>query len=332
MSATAPAAARNRRRLLAALGVLGLVGLIAWTAGRAIDPAAFERAFSDVHWPWVILSAAAYAVCQVTSALVWHHGLAAGGIDSVSRIRAIGTHWIARGASEFATTPVGDAARLAVLRRHPPTAGACGWRIAGSIGAYRLIDGAVSFMIVAALALAVPLPPGYSAIRWVGAGVLVTMALIVVVLWRVGPAAGMRPVPRRFRPRVRRITRGAALFTSRRRFAWAMALQVATVVGRIGSLAALLAAFGIPAAAAPLVFCLTVLAGLLAISPGGIGIREAAVVPVVMATYGVAAEPVLAFSLAVQATGLVVSAAGALAALAVVRLTASRPAGAPARP
>lgn len=325
MSAPAPpASARIRSRLLAALGLLALVGLAAWGAGRAIDPAAFERAFTAVHWPWVILSAAAYAACQVTSALVWHHGLAAGGIASVSRGRAIGAHWIARGASEFVTTPVGDAARVAVLRRHPETARACGWRIAGSIGAYRLLDGAVSFMIVAALALAVPLPDGYGAIRWLGAGVLVAMALIVLVLWRVGIENGMRPVPRRLRPGVLRVTRGAALFTSRRRFAWAIGLQLATIVGRMGSLAALLVAFGIPPSAAPLVFCLTMLAGLLAISPGGIGIREAAVVPVVVATYGVAAEPVLAFSLAVQATALVVSVIGALAALAAARLAAPR--------
>src|SRR5690606_9644692 len=124
------------------------------------------------------------------------------------RLRAIGTHWIARGASELATTPVGDAARLAVLRRHPRTADACRWRIAGSIGAYRVLDGAVSFMIVAVLALAVPLPPGYGAIRWVGAGVLVAMALIILLAWRFGPAAGLRPVPRRLRPRIRRLTRG----------------------------------------------------------------------------------------------------------------------------
>ena len=45
-----------------------------------------------------------------------------------------------------------------------------------------------------------------------------------------------------------------------------------------------------------------VLTGELAISPGNAGVREAALVPVLVATYGRGAAPALAFSLGIQAT------------------------------
>lgn len=310
----------SRRRVALIALTLAVLAFAAWTASRNIQPGALEAAFANVDWTWVVLSCLAYAVCQSTSALVWHVGLSAGGLSAVSRLHALGAHWIARGATEFVPTPVGDAARVAALRRHPAAHEGGALRIVGSIGAYRLVDGFVSFIVMAVLTLVVPLPAGYSGLRWLAGGVLGCMALLGVVGWRIGPERAGRLVPRRLRPVVTQVACGAAMLSRRRHMAGAVGLQLLTVLGRIASLAALLHAFGMPAAAAPLVFCLMVLAGLVAISPGGIGVREAAVVPVLVATYGLATEPVLAFSLAVQATGLVVSVIGAAAALATVQL------------
>ena len=85
-----------------------------------------------------------------------------------------------------------------------------------------------------------------------------------------------------------------------------------------------------PAAAAPLVFGLMIVSGYLAISPGGAGVREAAVVPVLVTTYGLTAAPVLAFSLGVQAIALAVSVLGALVALVLERRRSAAPSPGPA--
>jgi uncharacterized membrane protein YbhN (UPF0104 family) len=316
----------QRHRLILAACVVAVLGLAAVGASRAIRPEAFRDAFADVQWTWVVLSALAYAACQFTSALVWHTGLRAAGLREIGRAHAIGAHWIARGATEFVPAPVGEAARVAALRRHEVAREAGAARIVGSIGAYRLVDGAVSFSVVALLVVVMP-PPGDAAfVRWVALAVVGALALAALSAWRVGPERGMRLIPRRMRPTAAHLADGARLLASRRHIGAAVCLQLVTVAGRIVSLAALLVAFGIPAEAAPLVYCLTTLTGLIAISPGGIGVREAAVVPVVALAHGLTVEPVLAFSLAVQATALVVSVLGASAALAAAppRLRAAR--------
>ena len=71
-----------------------------------------------------------------------------------------------------------------------------------------------------------------------------------------------------------------------------------------------------------------VLSGVVAISPGNVGVRDAAIVPALVATYGLSAEPALAFSLGIQATALGVSLLGAGVALVLMRL--SRPGPLPA--
>lgn len=323
-----PSIRLSRRSLILAACAVAVVALAAVGAARVIRPDAFRDAFADVQWTWVALSALAYAACQLTSALVWHAGLQAAGLRDIGRAHVIGAHWIARGATEFVPAPVGEAARVAALRRHDTAREAGTARIVGSIGAYRLVDSGVSFTVVAVLVVAMP-PPGDAAVlRWLGVGIAVALATAALVAWRVGPERALRMVPSRARPLAGHLADGGRLLASRRHIGGALALQLATVAGRILSLAALLVAFGLPAEAAPLVYCLTTLAALVAISPGGIGVREAAVVPVVAVAHGLAVEPVLAFSLAVQATALVVSVIGASAALAAAppKIRAARPA------
>jgi uncharacterized membrane protein YbhN (UPF0104 family) len=73
------------------------------------------------------------------------------------------------------------------------------------------------------------------------------------------------------------------------------------------------------------------MSGLIAISPGGVGVREAALVPALVATYGLGANTVVAFSLGVQATALGVSLVGAALALLMTRFWPPLPAAAVSR-
>ena len=83
----------------------------------------------------------------------------------------------------------------------------------------------------------------------------------------------------------------------------AVGLQLVAVCCRVASLAALLHASG--CRAQPPSWCvLMVLSGVVADFPGNVGVRDAALVPALVATYGLSAEPALAFSLGIQATAL----------------------------
>lgn len=319
-----------RRRLLlgAAAGAVGLLAVVG--ASRTIRPGEFAAAFADVAWGWVGISAAIYVVAQVTSALVWHAGLRAGGLGAVGRGHTLGAHWIARGASEFVPAAVGEAARVGVVLRHPAAREGGALRVLGSIGSFRVVDGGVSLIVVAAIVLALPLPEGTGAVRWVALATAGGVALVALLAWRLGAERFELLVPRRARPGVRRLAFGARMLSSRRHLRAAVVMQVVTIAGRILSLAALLVAFGLPAEAGPVIYCLTTLAAFIAISPGGLGVREAAVVPVLAVGYGMAVEGALAVSLAIQALGLVLSVIAA--AISVVALRVREiPAPAPAK-
>ena len=190
------------------------------------------------------------------------------------------------------------------------------------MGAFTLLDGVVTFGVVAAATTVAPLPSGFAPIRWAAGLMLAGLIVSVIVLWRFGGSRLSVLVPRRARGLIQTFGRGAGLLACRRSIVIAAILQLCAIGLRILSLAALLAAFGLPAAAAPLVFGLMIVSGYLAISPGGAGVREAAVVPVVVTTYGLTAAPVLAFSLGVQAIALAVSVLGALVALVLERRSA----------
>ncbi len=318
---------RFRRPLLAAVAVV-VLGVTAWGVMNAADPARLRDSFTGVSWPWILAACAAYAATQVTSALVWKVGLDAGGLGAINRGHVIRAHWLGRGACELLPAHLGEAVRYAAVRRHPAADGG-GVRIAGSMGAFKLLDGVVTFAVVAAATTVAPLPAGFTPVRWAAGLMLAGLIVSVVVLWRFGGSRLAFLVPRRARALFDTFSRGAGLLACRRSILVAGGLQLVAIGLRILSLAALLAAFGLPAAAAPLVFGLMIVSGYLAISPGGAGVREAAVVPVLVTTYGLTAAPVLAFSLGVQAIALVVSVAGALIALVLER-RASGPAPATA--
>jgi len=308
---------RLRRPLIAAVALV-VLGVTAWGVMNAADPSRLRDSFTGVEWPWIVAASAAYAATQVTSALVWKVGLDAGGLGAIGRGHVIRAHWLGRGACELLPAHLGEAVRYAAVRRHPAADGG-GMRIAGSMGAFKLLDGVVTFAVVAAATTVAPLPAGFTPIRWAAGLMLGGLVIAVVVLWRFGGSRLAVLVPRRARGLLDTFGSGAGLLACRRSILAAAALQLGAIGLRILSLAALLAAFGLPAAAAPLVFGLMIVSGYLAISPGGAGVREAAVVPVLVTTYGLTAAPVLAFSLGVQAIALAVSLAGALVALVLER-------------
>jgi uncharacterized membrane protein YbhN (UPF0104 family) len=295
---------------------------------NAADPGRLRDSFTGVSWPWIVAACAAYAATQLASALVWKVGLDAGGLGEIDRAHVIRAHLLGRGACELLPAHLGEAVRYAAVRRHPAADGG-GVRIAGSMGAFKLIDGVVTFAVVAAATTVAPLPHGFTPIRWAAGLMLGGLLVSVVILWRFGGSRLAVLVPRRARGFMETFSGGAGLLACRRSIVIATCLQLMAIGLRILSLAALLAAFGLPAAAAPLVFGLMIVSGYLAISPGGAGVREATVVPVLVTTYGLTAAPVLAFSLGVQAIALVVSVLGALVALVLER-RAAVPGAAPA--
>jgi uncharacterized membrane protein YbhN (UPF0104 family) len=318
------------RRALVGLGIVAMLALAAWGAEKAIQPDALQAAFARVSWPWVAVAAVAYMLSQVSSALVWAVGLAAGGLGGVGRRHVLSAHWIGRGASELLPAQLGEAVRYAAIRRHPVAREGCGWRVAGSMGAFKLVDGLVTFVVVALAAIVMPLPDSVAGLRWVAGAVLAATVLFFWGVWRIGPARLTRFLPRFMGRPVDAFAQGAALLTRGRDTLIAVGLQLAAICARVVMIAALLHAFGIPAQAALLVLALMVLSGMLPISPGGVGVREAALVPVLVATYNLATEMALAFSLGVQATALAVSLTGAGLALAAQRLwPPARPAEAP---
>jgi uncharacterized membrane protein YbhN (UPF0104 family) len=305
--------ALSRRTILATLTV-AVVALAAWGAAHTIHPGALGEAFGAVSWLWVAAAAVAYAAAQVSSAMVWGVGLAAGGVP-VERRHVMSAHWIGRGAAELLPAHLGEGVRFAAIRRHPEAAARGSWRIAGSMGAFKVVDGLVTFVVVAVATIAMPLPPAVAGLRWIALGTLVGLALALFAAWRLGPERLARLLPRPIRKATQGFGQGAALLTNPREATAAVGIQLVAIGGRVVSLAALLHAFGIPASAALLVFALTVMSGILPVSPGGVGVREAALVPVLVAAYGLGTEAALAFSLGVHATALFVSLIGAALAL-----------------
>jgi uncharacterized membrane protein YbhN (UPF0104 family) len=274
------------------------------------------RVLSGADRDLLVLAAALYALAQTASGAMWAVCQRAGGVNGIPMRRALGMHWIARGACELLPVSLGEAVRMCVVRRHPAGAAAGGWRIAGGIAGYKLIDSALTGATVLAVAIALPLPGPASNLRWTATGALV-VAIGVVACWRFGLLGGLtRRVPTRLRGAIGRLGEGAAVLGRPRAARVAALLGGACVAARVGSLAALLAALGTTPAAALLAFSMIVIAGAVPGVPGGAGTREAALVPALAFAHGVPTATALAFSVAVQGIALGVSLLAALAALA----------------
>jgi uncharacterized membrane protein YbhN (UPF0104 family) len=211
---------------------------------------------------------------------------------------------------------LGEAARVALVRRHPAGERAGGWRIAGGIAGYKAIDAAVTSAAVLVIAMAAPLPGPAGGLRWTALAAVLAVAAAAVA-WRLGAARRMVALmPRRTRRAVERLAEGAGVLGDGGAARTAALLGLLAVLARVLSLAALLAALGAPPQAAALAFSVIVLAGVVPAAPGGAGTRELVLIPALALAYGMPASDALAFSLAVQAAALGTSLAVGAAALA----------------
>lgn len=292
---------------LLAVGGAALMGLGSVNVGGAVS--ALGRARPELLGLAVVL----YFVGQTVSGGMWGVCQAAGGVR-VPMATTLGLHWIVRATCELLPMGLGEALRVAAVRRHPDGARAGTWRIAGSLAGYKAIDGAVTAAVVLVIALATPLPGPAAGLRW---SALVAVAGIAggAVAWRLGRARlRARRLPEGLRRVASRMSEGAGVMGDRSAGRLAAMLALLAIAARIGSLAALLGALGIAPQAAPLAFAAIVLAGVVPGAPGGAGTREVVLLPALALAHGVSSTHALAFSVAIQATALATSlVAGAIA-------------------
>jgi uncharacterized membrane protein YbhN (UPF0104 family) len=304
---------------LAALAALGLAVL----ALSQIDVGAVATALAGADPALLGVAVGAYLVGQTLSGAMWATAQRAGGVRGLSLSTALGMHWVARGACELLPASMGEAVRVGLVRRHPSGAEAGAWRIAGGVAGYKLVDAAVTGIAVLAIALVTPMPGPAASLRWTALGAIGVVAAIAVV-WRRG---GLRPVgrlpPGGPRAPAGRLGEGAGVVTDGRAASSAAIYGLLAALARILSLGALLAALGVPVAAAGLAFTVIVLAGIIPGAPGGAGARELVLVPALALAHGVPAESALAFSLMVQVTALATTLVAA--AIALAWLSARRP-------
>ena len=303
---------RNLRAALLTLAIPALV-VLAVASMTSVSPASIAGVLASGRPEWLLASAALYALGHVVSALVWRESVVAAGMGSLPVTQVMRAHWLSRGASEFLPAQLGEVARVAALRERPECRGRL-LRVVGSIGAFKLVDGLFSLLValVIVAAIAAPLLPG-AEFAVLGAMAIVGLAAAGFAVWRTRE----RFLPARARTALEELAAGVGLLRGEHPVAPAVGLQSLATTLRILSLAALLPAYGAPVSAAPVLFALLVLTGLLPISPGGAGVREAAVVPVLIVSHGMGLEAALAVSFATQAVGMLVSLAGAGLALAV---------------
>jgi uncharacterized membrane protein YbhN (UPF0104 family) len=279
-----------------------------------VHPREIAAAFADVSPLWLAAAAAAYALGQLASGLCWHRCLCEAGLRLPAGQTMI-AYWAGRGLGELLPGQLGEAVKLAALRRHPEAARAGWMRTAGSLAAFKVVEAGATFLVVS-LVVASAAPGPLGGLRWVAVGALVLTVLAVPALRMESVRRRLPRLPGAIRRRTAGLAEGGRLLKRPGAAVGAGALAMVSVASRLVFLLALLAAFGITVDAAPMVFCLVMIASMLPVMPGGFGVREAAMVPALVGAYGLAFENGLAFSLGVQATVLGVCLLGGLAALA----------------
>lgn len=314
------------RHALVALAGAVVVAAIVVAARDTFDAGALLSSLAGAHLGWVLVSCALYLLSLVLLGQVWGCALRASLGTDPPTAQVQRAHWLSRAGAEVVPTPVADGIRVAALRRVPEARGRTS-AVVGSIGGFRLVDGVVGMGSALLLALVVPLPADLAALRWgaaAGLVVCVGAALAVVALDRRW--VGRHPGGRTARI-VRDLLRGARVFGDRRDLARALLLQTLTALARVASVVALCLAFGLPARAAAVAYLVATVASVVAITPGGVGVRELALVPLLMSAFGTGTEVALALSLSLQGTGTVVALLGAA-----VMAVAVRPGPAPEPP
>lgn len=267
----------------------------------------------------IVAVAAADVVATLAAAVAWTIGLRAAGMDRVDRGHVFAAHWIGSAVGSIMPAQLTDPTRLMVLRRHVPAEPGRACRIAGSMAAQHILRGAATFALVVVLAMALPMPGPFHALRWIGPG-LVLVALLVAAFRRLRPARERRrpAILQRVESRAHSFVAGGALLRRRSPALWAFGFQMLAICARFGALVAGLEAFGIgvPLSAAVMVFAVICAGDLIPSGPGGLGVRQAAIAGPLAAAYGVGAATAVALSLGLQVISAAVAVTGGLVALA----------------
>jgi uncharacterized membrane protein YbhN (UPF0104 family) len=300
-----------------AVGVLALGFIAAAGIGLTqVDLGAAAAALAAADPELLAAAIALYALGQTVSGAMWGVCQGAGGVRGLPVSTTLGMHWIARAACELMPASLGEAVRVALVRRHDAGAAAGAWRITGGIAGYKVVDAAVTGVAVLVIAAAAPLPGPAGSLRWTALIVVVGVAAAAVA-WRMGGARRVLAlVPSRARGAAARLGEGAGVLGDAAAARTAAVLGLLAVLARVLSLAALLAALGAPPQAAALAFAVIVLSGVIPGAPGGAGARELMLIPALALAYGIPTADALAFSLAVQAAALGTSLLVGAAALA----------------
>jgi hypothetical protein len=272
--------------------------------------------FGDLDLRFVALALALQLTVVALRALAWRNVLAAAYPQERVGYWGIGASYAAGMAlNAFVPARGGDAAKIVLARSRIP--GATLTTVAASTAVLAVADAAVTATLVTMLWAtgvipALPAPPG------------VLQAALAHPLPAVGAvvsvgAAGWIATSR-LGPRLRRLggqlrQGGAVLRSPRRYLHTVVAVQLVAWTCRIGVVASLLAAFGLPATAqnAALVVVMGGLSTLVPVTPGGVGTQQA------MVTYALretaTAAGALSFSVGLQAGITVVNTALGVAAL-----------------
>jgi glycosyltransferase 2 family protein len=290
------------RRYLAPVAVLGALAAAVLAGLPRVDVAGAAGALGHADPELLGVALGLYLLSQTLSGAMWGVCQAAGGVG-VPMGTTIGLHWITRAACELMPLGLGEAVRVGVVRRHPGGSRAGTWRVAGGLAAFKVVDGAVTAVVVLVIVLATPLPGPLAGLRWSAAAAVAAM-VVLAVAGRLGGWRARALLPVRARDGATRLGEGAAVLGRPAPARLAAGLGLAAALARIASLGALLAALGLAPHAAPLAYAAIVLAGIVPGAPGGAGAREVVLLPALAAVHGVGAAPALAFSLAVQATAL----------------------------
>lgn len=133
---TPTAVATRRRRVPRSIAVVLLGLILAATAIiglTQVHVGAAASALSGADAQLLVTGIVLYALGQTISGVMWAVCQEAGGVRGIPMPTALGLHWMARGSCEVLPANLGEAVRVALVRRHPGGAAAGGWRITGGI-------------------------------------------------------------------------------------------------------------------------------------------------------------------------------------------------------
>jgi uncharacterized membrane protein YbhN (UPF0104 family) len=266
-------------------------------------------ALTSVHGAdrnWLALATLCFAAGFVSCVCAWRAALAASG-GRISLVRGTASLGVGALINTFAPARLGDVAKIALFSRAIDSPNRL-WTAGGvyaAVSAARCLSIA-ALLVAASLVGAMPLWPVYG------------LCIVVAV---VGALALFSARWRRY-PHLAQLLGGfAALVRSPRLAAQVLAWSVAITLTRLGAVAALVAALGLPhPLLAALVICPALdLAGAVPLTPGNLGVASGAVA-VALQSRGIGVTQALAVGIAIQALETAVSlAAGTGGALYLAR-------------